>query len=133
MEGGNNNTKIAVAVVATVLTVGGLAGLYNTVNSDENKAVQGESTPIPTPTTPIEPTPEPTPPPLAPVPAPEPKPPPAPVENCVAGYDPCIEPGSDVDCASGSGNGPRYVDGPVYVTGSDPYDLDRDGDGVGCE
>jgi hypothetical protein len=49
------------------------------------------------------------------------------------GYDPCITPGDDVDCASGSGNGPRYVDGPVYVTGSDPYDLDRDGDGVACE
>lgn len=23
--------------------------------------------------------------------------------------------------------------GPVYITGSDPYDLDRDGDGVACE
>ena len=27
---------------------------------------------------------------------------------------------------------PRYVNGPVYVTGSDPYGLDSDGDGVGC-
>ena len=34
--------------------------------------------------------------------------------------------------AGGSGNGPKYT-GPVRVTGSDPYDLDRDGDGVGCE
>lgn len=49
------------------------------------------------------------------------------------GYDPCIGPGSDVDCLGGSGNGPRYVDGPVYINGSDPYDLDSDGDGVGCE
>lgn len=49
------------------------------------------------------------------------------------GYDPCITPGDDVDCASGSGNGPRYVDGSVYVTGGDPYDLDRDRDGVACE
>ena len=52
--------------------------------------------------------------------------------DCTPGYDPCIPPGPDVDCAGGTGNGPRYVTGPVYVTGSDPYDLDRDGDGVGC-
>jgi Excalibur calcium-binding domain len=25
------------------------------------------------------------------------------------------------------------VVGPVEVTGSDPYGLDRDGDGIGCE
>lgn len=54
-------------------------------------------------------------------------------EECTHGYDPCIPPGPDVDCAGGSGNGPRYVEGPVHVTGSDPYGLDRDGDGVGCE
>jgi hypothetical protein len=53
-------------------------------------------------------------------------------DNC-QGYDPCISPGSDVDCAGGSGNGPRYIDGPVYVTGADPYGLDSNGDGVGCE
>lgn len=53
--------------------------------------------------------------------------------SCTPGYSPCIPPGPDVDCAGGSGNGPRYVHGPVYVTGSDPYDLDRDGDGVACE
>ena len=57
--------------------------------------------------------------------------PPAP--DCTPGYDPCIPPGPDVDCGGGSGNGPRYVDGPVSVTGNDPYDLDRDHDGVGCE
>jgi hypothetical protein len=39
----------------------------------------------------------------------------------------------DVDCAGGSGNGPAYVDGPVKVIGNDIYDLDRDGDGWGCE
>ncbi len=39
----------------------------------------------------------------------------------------------DVDCAGGSGNGPAYVRGPVYVVGTDIYDLDRDGDGVGCQ
>lgn len=53
--------------------------------------------------------------------------------NCTAGYRPCIAPGSDVDCYGGSGNGPRYVRGPVYVTGSDPYRLDADHDGVACE
>ena len=46
----------------------------------------------------------------------------------------CISPnGGDVDCAGGSGNGPRYVRGPVRVVGSDPYRLDSDGDGWGCE
>ena len=54
-------------------------------------------------------------------------------EACTPGYDPCIPKGPDVDCAGGSGDGPRYVEGPVYVTGSDPYKLDRDHDGVGCE
>jgi hypothetical protein len=39
---------------------------------------------------------------------------------------------SDVDCAGGDGDGPEYV-GPVQVVGSDPYDLDRDGDGYACE
>jgi hypothetical protein len=62
-----------------------------------------------------------------------PSPPPAPSGGCTPGYDPCIPPGPDVDCAGGSGNGPRYVQGPVTVTGSDPYGLDADHDGIGCE
>jgi len=45
----------------------------------------------------------------------------------------CVPVASDVDCAGGSGNGPQYVRGPVYVVGTDIYDLDRDGDGVACE
>lgn len=45
----------------------------------------------------------------------------------------CVPIASDVDCAGGSGNGPAYVSGPVYVIGFDIYDLDRDGDGVACE
>jgi hypothetical protein len=49
------------------------------------------------------------------------------------GYDPCITPGADVDCAGGTGDGPRYVDGPIYVDGPDPYGLDSNYDGVGCE
>jgi hypothetical protein len=54
-------------------------------------------------------------------------------QSCTPGYSPCIPPGPDVDCAGGSGNGPRYIQGPVYVTGSDPYGLDADSDGIGCE
>ena len=45
----------------------------------------------------------------------------------------CVPIASDVDCAGGSGNGPAYVAGPVYVVGSDIYDLDRDGNGVACQ
>jgi hypothetical protein len=40
---------------------------------------------------------------------------------------------NDVDCMGGGGDGPRYVQGPVRVDWNDPYDLDRDGDGIGCE
>jgi resuscitation-promoting factor RpfB len=45
----------------------------------------------------------------------------------------CVPIASDVDCAGGSGNGPAYVDGPVRVIGRDIYDLDANGDGIGCE
>ncbi|MDQ6436363.1 hypothetical protein RB623_20095 [Mesorhizobium sp. LHD-90] len=54
-------------------------------------------------------------------------------DTCDPNYDPCVPVASDVDCASGSGNGPAYVQGPVRVIGSDIYELDRDGNGVGCE
>lgn len=59
---------------------------------------------------------------------------PAPSAGC-QGYTPCLPPGGDVDCTGGSGDGPRWQEGPVTVNQSfgDPYDLDRDGDGVGCE
>jgi beta-lactam-binding protein with PASTA domain len=59
----------------------------------------------------------------------------APVQpsNCTPGYSPCLPPASDYDCGGGSGNGPKYVYGVERVTGSDPYDLDADGDGYGCE
>lgn len=53
--------------------------------------------------------------------------------SCTAGYSPCLPPASDYDCAGGSGNGPAYANGPIYVTGSDPYDLDSEGDGIACE
>jgi hypothetical protein len=45
----------------------------------------------------------------------------------------CVPIASDVDCAGGGGDGPAYVRGPVRVVGQDIYDLDRDGDGVGCD
>jgi hypothetical protein len=53
--------------------------------------------------------------------------------NCHASYSPCVPIASDVDCEGGGGNGPAYVDGPIRVTGSDEYDLDRDGDGIACD
>ena len=45
--------------------------------------------------------------------------------NCQPGYSPCLPITDDLDCPD--------VDGPVNVTGDDPYGLDRDGDGVGCD
>jgi len=54
-------------------------------------------------------------------------------QECDPNYDPCVPVASDVDCAGGSGNGPAYVMGPIYVIGDDIYGLDRDGDGVACE
>lgn len=55
-------------------------------------------------------------------------------QECHPSYEEaCVPIASDVDCASGSGNGPAYVRGPVRVVGPDVYDLDRDGDGWGCE
>lgn len=56
------------------------------------------------------------------------------VSSCDPNYSgACVPIASDVDCAGGSGNGPAYVSGPVYVVGRDIYGLDRDGNGVGCE
>lgn len=55
-----------------------------------------------------------------------------PPSNCTPGYRPCLAPASDYDCAGGSGDGPKYAYGPIYVSGSDIYDLDADGDGVAC-
>lgn len=56
-----------------------------------------------------------------------------PATSCHTGYSGCLNPNaSDYDCSGGSGNGPYYT-GPVKVYGSDPFDLDRDNDGMGCE
>jgi endonuclease YncB( thermonuclease family) len=54
--------------------------------------------------------------------------------NCHPSYaGACLKMGiGDYDCAGGSGNGPNYT-GIVRVVGYDEFDLDRDGDGYGCE
>jgi len=76
---------------------------------------------------------------LPPATVPPAAPPPAPQPfvgapaGCDPNYTPCVPIASDVDCAGGKGNGPAYVRGPVTVIGDDIYDLDRDGDGLGCE
>jgi hypothetical protein len=56
--------------------------------------------------------------------------------RCTPGYRPCIpNRRTDVDCAGGGGDGPRFTrPGVEYrVTGSDRYRLDGDNDGIGCE
>lgn len=67
--------------------------------------------------------------------APPPPPSTAPAPDCDPSYpDVCLDPDAvDYDCAGGSGNGPEYVEGPIRVRPPDPFDLDREGDGVGCE
>lgn len=90
---------------------------------------------VPPTTTTTTTSPPPPPPPPPPTAAPQPvAPPPAPANDCTPGYSPCLPPAEDYDCAGGGGNGPAYT-GRVTVDHShgDPYDLDRDRDGVGCE
>jgi beta-lactam-binding protein with PASTA domain len=64
-----------------------------------------------------------------------PPPPTAAPRNCDPSYPgACLDPAAvDYDCAGGSGNGPKYVTGPVRVRPPDPFELDSDGDGWGCE
>jgi hypothetical protein len=73
---------------------------------------------------------------LPPPPTTQPPPPPTtPARNCHPSYEgACLDPtASDYDCAGGSGNGPKYVQGTVKVHPPDPFDLDADSDGLGCE
>lgn len=44
---------------------------------------------------------------------------------CAEGYSPCLPVAADMDCIQ--------IGTQVTVTGSDPYRLDRDGNGLGCE
>ena len=101
-----------------------------------------DPTPSPTPTASPSPSPSPSPTPVptvaptpVPTPAPTAEPTPVPAPNCHSSYQgACLTPGiGDYDCAGGSGNGPNYVSGPISFVGPDEFDLDGDGDGVGCE
>ncbi len=54
-------------------------------------------------------------------------------EECNPNYSGCLDPyASDYDCEGGSGDGPLYT-GTVEVIGYDEYELDDDGDGIGCD
>lgn len=69
--------------------------------------------------------------PRPPAPAPEPAPPAAAGSgggNCQEGYTPCLPIVDDLNCSD--------IDNslkPIHVSGRDPYRLDADHDGVGCE
>ena len=54
------------------------------------------------------------------------RPPPSSKDGCLSQYQgECVPPAPpDYDCAD--------FDGPITVTGDDPLDLDRDGDGIAC-
>jgi hypothetical protein len=56
---------------------------------------------------------------------------------CTPFYSPCLayHQGADYDCYGGGGDGPYYTaPGVTYkVAGPDPYALDGDNDGYGCE
>lgn len=49
--------------------------------------------------------------------------------GCHSSYTPCLPIVGDLDCADVR----RLGQAPVRVRGSDPYRLDGDGDGLGCE
>lgn len=55
--------------------------------------------------------------------------------GCSSSYpDVCLRTDAgDYDCEGGTGNGPNYVRGPLRVTPPDPFKLDGDGNGYGCE
>jgi hypothetical protein len=55
-------------------------------------------------------------------------------QECHSSYEgDCLDPTlSDYDCIGGTGDGPGYAY-QVSVVGDDPFELDDDGDGVGCE
>jgi PASTA domain len=52
--------------------------------------------------------------------------------DCVKGYSVCLSNKRDYDCAGGSGD-PPWVYGTIRVGAYDPYNLDADNDGRGCE
>jgi hypothetical protein len=48
--------------------------------------------------------------------------------GCAPGYSPCLPIVGDLNCSDIPDSKK-----PIHVTGSDPYNLDSDGDGLGCE
>jgi hypothetical protein len=49
--------------------------------------------------------------------------------DCISGYSPCIQPGLEkLHCK----NFPESWK-PIHVTGKDPYRLDANNDGFGCQ
>jgi hypothetical protein len=54
--------------------------------------------------------------------------PPPPGGNCEPGYSPCLPIVGDLNCDDISDSLK-----PIHVTGDDPYGLDGDSDGLGCE
>jgi endonuclease YncB( thermonuclease family) len=112
-----------------------LAEAEERANADGDIPCSTTTTATPTTTTTVAPTTTTVAPTTTTAPAPTTTAPPA--SNCHPAYSsPCVPADvSDVDCAGGSGNGPYYVNGPVYLSGTaDPYGLDgNDNDGIGCE
>jgi hypothetical protein len=54
--------------------------------------------------------------------------------DCTPGYQPCLPRRQDYNCYGSRSGGPFTEPGVVYrVTGGDPYRLDADNDGRGCE
>lgn len=54
-------------------------------------------------------------------------------QNCTPGYHPCLLQVNDYDndCEGGTGDGPLFAP-RVKVFGNDLYQLDSNGDGIGC-
>ena len=91
---------------------------------DELALAQRPAEPPPAPE--LAPEPPPSPEPVQPASAPAAKPQSDDDSGCNPNYTPCVPAGAgDLDCAD--------IGHPVRVVGSDPHDLDREGDGVGCE
>jgi hypothetical protein len=123
-------TTATTEVVVTAETPRTTAAPRTTLPPPTTAATAPPTTAAPTTTTAAPP--PPPPPTVPPTTAAAPTPQVAP-SSCDPNYSGCVPVASDVDCAGGSGDGPEYVSGPITVTGSDPYDLDSDGDGVACE
>ncbi len=112
----NKLAKASVVVgVALVFTYIGYTISWN-IDHNSGKVITSQPTTAPA-TTQAATTPDPEP----------PTPPPAkPAPDCNPNYTPCIPNSSyDLDCGD--------IRTRVQVIGSDPYRLDGDGDGIGCE